>query len=167
MILEHLRNISQVQLRRQRLRAKMCDVSPPLEVRNMTEWRPELFNTTALIPTISVTSHHIDKVRRILNNYLYVCCKNHQSSETKAVDRPLDSRWSSQRYELRCRGQPAADTTYFFAISPLPWKLLNVDWVQQDQSLNFFDTNTLRLLTIWQYCKHPNVTNTTKAWKGL
>ena len=36
----------------------------------MTEWRPDLFNTSALIPTISVTSHHIDKVRKILEKYV-------------------------------------------------------------------------------------------------
>ena len=48
----------------------MCDVAPPLEVRNMTEWRPDLFNTSALIPTISVTSHHIDKVRKVLEKYV-------------------------------------------------------------------------------------------------
>ena len=48
----------------------MSDIAPPLEVRNMTEWNPELFNTTTLIPTISVTSHHIDKVRKVLEKYV-------------------------------------------------------------------------------------------------
>ena len=67
----HVKNIFQVQLRRQSHRARiMTDVAPPLEVRNMTEWRPDLFNTSALIPTISVTSHHIDKVRKILEKYV-------------------------------------------------------------------------------------------------
>ena len=36
----------------------------------MREWRPELFNSSALIPSISVTSQHIDKVRKILEKYL-------------------------------------------------------------------------------------------------
>ena len=48
----------------------MCDIAPPLEVRDMREWRPELFNSSALIPSISVTSQHIDKVRKILEKYL-------------------------------------------------------------------------------------------------
>lgn len=67
----HVKNIFQVQLRRQSYRARiMTDVEPPLEVRNMTEWRPDLFNTSVLIPTISVSSHHIDKVRKILEKYV-------------------------------------------------------------------------------------------------
>ena len=93
--------------------------------------------------------------------------------ETRAVDRPLDSRWLSQRCELRCRGQPAADTTYFFCnLTFLQSHLCHGSywtWIESNRISPwiFFDTNTLRLLTIWQYCKHPNVTNTTKAWKGL
>ena len=69
MILEPARNISCIKLRTPLLRM-MSDIAPPLEVRNMTEWNPELFNTTALIPTISVTSHHIDKVRKVLEKYV-------------------------------------------------------------------------------------------------
>ena len=71
MILEtaRVRNICQILLRRYRS-SRMCDIAPPLEVRDMREWRPELFNSSALIPSISVTSQHIDKVRKILEKYL-------------------------------------------------------------------------------------------------
>ena len=71
MILEpaRVRNICQVLLRRYSS-FKMCDIAPPLEVRDMREWRPELFNTSALIPALSVTSSHIDKVRKILEKHL-------------------------------------------------------------------------------------------------
>ena len=48
----------------------MCDIAPPPEVRNMQEWKPEPFNSSALIPTISVTSHHLHKARKILEKYV-------------------------------------------------------------------------------------------------
>ena len=105
--------------------------------------------------------------------FMYVA-KNYQSKETRAVDRPLDSRWLSQRYELRCRGQPAADTTYFFCnLTFLQSHLCHGSywtWIESNRISPWIfltQRQRQRLLTIWHYCKHPNVTNTTKAWKGL
>ena len=70
MILEPAaRKIYQVAIRRYS-KPRMCDIAPPLEVRHMREWRPELFTCSALIPAISVTSTHIDKVRKILEKYI-------------------------------------------------------------------------------------------------
>ena len=37
----------------------MSPIEPPLEVRGITEWQPELFNTTALIPRLSVKSEQV------------------------------------------------------------------------------------------------------------
>ena len=36
----------------------------------MRDWRPELFTSSALIPSISVSSSHMEKVRKILEKYL-------------------------------------------------------------------------------------------------
>ena len=70
MILEPaVRKIYQVAIRRYS-KPRMCDIAPPFEVRDMREWRPELFTCSALIPAISVTSTHIDKVRKILEKYV-------------------------------------------------------------------------------------------------
>ena len=71
MILEptRVRKVCQL-LSRRYGKPRMCDIAPPLEVRDMREWRPELFTSSALIPSISVTSNHIDKVRKILEKYL-------------------------------------------------------------------------------------------------
>ena len=43
---------------RNRLRI-MSPIEPPLEVRGITEWQPELFNTTALIPRLSVKNEQV------------------------------------------------------------------------------------------------------------
>jgi len=48
----------------------MSPIDPPLEVRGITEWQPELFNTTALIPRLSVKSEQVGPVRKILEKYL-------------------------------------------------------------------------------------------------
>ena len=45
---------------RNRLRI-MSPIEPPLEVRGITEWPPELFNTTALIPRLSVKSEQVSR----------------------------------------------------------------------------------------------------------
>ena len=37
----------------------MSPIEPPLEVRGITEWQPELFNTTALIPRLSVKNEQV------------------------------------------------------------------------------------------------------------
>ena len=39
----------------------MSPIEPPLEVRGITEWQPELFNTTALIPRLSVKSEQVSQ----------------------------------------------------------------------------------------------------------
>lgn len=54
---------------RNRLRI-MSPIEPPLEVRGITEWQPELFNTTALIPRLSVKSEQVGPVRKILEKHL-------------------------------------------------------------------------------------------------
>ena len=48
----------------------MSPIDPPLEVRGVTEWRPELFNTSVLIPRLSVKSEQVGPVRKILEKYL-------------------------------------------------------------------------------------------------
>ena len=48
----------------------MSPIDPPPGVRGMTEWRPELFNTTALIPVLSVQSTQIGNIRKALDKYL-------------------------------------------------------------------------------------------------
>ena len=48
----------------------MSPIDPPLEVRGVTEWRPELFNTSVLIPRLSVKSEQVGPVRKMLEKYL-------------------------------------------------------------------------------------------------
>ena len=48
----------------------MSPIDPPLEVRGVTEWRPELFNTSVLIPRLSVKSEKVGPVRKMLEKYL-------------------------------------------------------------------------------------------------
>ena len=42
-------------------------IPPPPEVRGMTEWTPELFSTSALLPRLSVAR---DQVSKIFSQYL-------------------------------------------------------------------------------------------------
>ena len=48
----------------------MSPIDPPLEVRGVTEWRPELFNTSVLIPRLSVKSEQVGPVKKMLEKYL-------------------------------------------------------------------------------------------------
>ena len=59
----------------------MSPIEPPLEVRGITEWQPELFNTTALIPRLSV--------------------KSEQVSQDWSIGRILASDWSTVKTGLR------------------------------------------------------------------
>ena len=70
----------------------MSPIEPPLEVRGITEWQPELFNTTALIPRLSVkseqVSHDWSTVRKLgfdwLSHRLAQCGRSWRSTFSKS-----------------------------------------------------------------------------------
>ena len=65
-------------------------IPPPPEVRGMTEWTPELFSTSALLPRISVAT---DQVSKIFSQYLQnIFYKNISRVQLGAVRKLLDSR---------------------------------------------------------------------------
>ena len=71
MILTRILKPKQVIQTKLRLKHRiMSPISPPPEVRGITEWQPELFNTTALIPSLSVNNDQIGTVRKSLEKYL-------------------------------------------------------------------------------------------------
>ena len=71
MILARILKPKQVIQTKLRLKHRiMSPISPPPEVRGITEWQPELFNTTALIPSLSVNNDQIGTVRKSLEKYL-------------------------------------------------------------------------------------------------
>eukprot|EP00090_Calanus_glacialis_P009365 TRINITY_DN17738_c0_g1_i1.p1 TRINITY_DN17738_c0_g1~~TRINITY_DN17738_c0_g1_i1.p1 ORF type:complete len:467 (-),score=147.94 TRINITY_DN17738_c0_g1_i1:43-1443(-) len=48
----------------------MSPIPPPPSVKGMTDWQADMFNTTALIPSIAVSQEHIGASRKFIEKYI-------------------------------------------------------------------------------------------------
>jgi len=88
--LEVLKTLKPVSLTLQRSRKRMaCPIKPPLCVKGMTEWQPELLNTSVLIPCLNIPQENIGAARKFIEKFTLKMFNLRPVQESRMEDRKI------------------------------------------------------------------------------